>query len=75
MEQKGNVSAAVMVGIGIVILVIAMGAVAYPVLMTSVNASKLSGVDATIATYLGTFVLLAVLVGIVGYGILSLLKQ
>lgn len=74
MQSKKGMAEIVMVGIGIVLLVISLGAVAYPVLKTAVNASLLTGVDATIATYLGTFVLLAILVGIVGFGIMALLK-
>ena len=80
-SKKGMIETAVMAGVGIVVAVIAIGAVAYPVILSSINKSLLSGatgispVDATIASYLPTMLLVGLLIAIIGIGILSFIGR
>lgn len=83
MKDKKGLAQFVMIGVGVVLLAIAVGAVAFPIVQQVFNNSATSGtwntsrsvIDGTIATYLPTFVLLTVLVGIVAIAILGALKR
>lgn len=85
--MKGNkgLGNIVLIAIGIVVLAIAVGAVAFPVAQTVFNGSSTSNtvlnatstpnMDRTVATYMPTFVLLTLLVGIVSFAIIGVLKN
>ena len=75
MNKKGQVAGVIALVVGLVVAVILMVGVLIPVVTTVVAAQSFTGVNATIANNLTTFILIGVLVLIAGIAIYGMSRE
>ena len=75
MNKKGQVAGIISLVVGLVVAVILMIGVLVPVVSSVVTTGNFTGVNATIANNLTTFILIGVLVLIAGIAIYGMSKE
>jgi hypothetical protein len=75
MNKKGQVAGIIGLVVGLVVAVILMIGVLVPIVADTVTAGNFSGVNATIANNLTTFILIGVLVLIAGIAIYGMSRR
>jgi uncharacterized protein YqhQ len=75
MDKKGQVAGIISLVVGLVVAVILMVGVLVPIVSTTVASGNFTGVNATIANNLTTFILIGVLVLIAGIAIYGMSRR
>lgn len=73
--KRGQAAGIVVIVIGVIVGIILIVGVAVPIVKSVVSSSNLTGTDATIGTYLTTFLLIGALVLIAGIAIFGLVAR